>query len=291
MFSGSYTAMVTPFKNGEVDEVALRRHVNFQIENGTHGLVPVGTTGESPTVTEEEHKRVIQIVVEESAGRVPVIAGAGSNNPVEALAFAKAAEQSGADGILCVAGYYNRPSQDGLYQHFKFIHDATSLPMVIYNIPPRAIVDIQPETMNKLAQLPRVVGVKDATGDLARPSTEKYLIGKEFSYLSGEDLTAIAYNSVGGNGCISVTSNVAPKLCSDMQKACLRGDYVSAQTIHEKLVPLHQALFAEPSPAGIKYAMSLIDLCTQDVRLPIMPLQADTKEKIRSSMESLRLLG
>lgn len=291
MFSGSYTAMVTPFKNGEVDEVALRRHVNFQIENGTHGLVPVGTTGESPTVTEEEHKRVIQIVVEESAGRVPVIAGAGSNNPVEALAFAKAAEQSGADGILCVAGYYNRPSQDGLYQHFKFIHDATSLPMVIYNIPPRAIVDIQPETMNKLAQLPRVVGVKDATGDLARPSIEKYLIGKEFSYLSGEDLTAIAYNSVGGNGCISVTSNVAPKLCSDMQQACLRGDYVSAQTIHEKLVPLHQALFAEPSPAGIKYAMSLIDLCTQDVRLPIMPLQADTKEKIRSSMESLGLLG
>lgn len=290
MFSGSYTAMVTPFKNGELDEVSLRRNVNFQIENGTHGLVPVGTTGESPTVTEEEHKRVIQVVVEESAGRVPVMAGAGSNNPVEALAFAKAAEQSGADGILCVAGYYNRPSQEGLYQHFKFIHDASKLPIVIYNIPPRAIVDIQPETLARLAQLPRVVGVKDATGDLARPSIEKHLIGNDFSYLSGEDLTAIAYNSVGGKGCISVTSNVAPKLCSELQLACQQGDYIKAQAIHERLVPLHQALFTEPSPAGIKYAMSLIDLCTDDVRLPIMPLQADSKENIKAAMTALGLI-
>lgn len=290
MFSGSYTAMVTPFKNGELDEVSLRRNVNFQIENGTHGLVPVGTTGESPTVTEEEHKRVIQVVVEESAGRVPVMAGAGSNNPVEALAFAKAAEQSGADGILCVAGYYNRPSQEGLYQHFKFIHDASKLPIVIYNIPPRAIVDIQPETLARLAQLPRVVGVKDATGDLARPSIEKHLIGNDFSYLSGEDLTAIAYNSVGGKGCISVTSNVAPKLCSELQLACQQGDYIKAQAIHERLVPLHQALFTEPSPAGIKYAMSLIDLCTDDVRLPIMPLQVDSKENIKAAMTALGLI-
>jgi 4-hydroxy-tetrahydrodipicolinate synthase len=290
MFSGSYTAMVTPFKNGELDEVALRHNVNFQIENGTHGLVPVGTTGESPTVTEEEHKRVIQVVVEESAGRVPVIAGAGSNNPVEALAFAKAAEQSGADGILCVAGYYNRPSQEGLYQHFKYLHDATELPMIIYNIPPRAIVDIQPETMLRLAELPRVVGVKDATGDLARPSIEKHLIGSEFSYLSGEDLTAIAYNSVGGNGCISVTSNVAPKLCFELQQACLQGDYVKAQAVHEQLVPLHQSLFVEPSPAGIKYAMSLIGLCQEDVRLPIVPLQTDSKERIKAAMRALNLL-
>lgn len=290
MFSGSYTAMVTPFKNGELDEVALRHNVNFQIENGTHGLVPVGTTGESPTVTEEEHKRVIQVVVEESAGRVPVIAGAGSNNPVEALAFAKAAEQSGADGILCVAGYYNRPSQEGLYQHFKYLHDATELPMIIYNIPPRAIVDIQPETMLRLAELPRVVGVKDATGDLARPSIEKHLIGNEFSYLSGEDLTAIAYNSVGGNGCISVTSNVAPKLCFELQQACLQGDYVKAQAVHEKLVPLHQSLFVEPSPAGIKYAMSLIGLCQDDVRLPIVPLQTESKERIKAAMQALNLL-
>ena len=290
MFSGSYTAMVTPFKNGELDEVSLRRNVNFQIENGTHGLVPVGTTGESPTVTEEEHKRVIQVVVEESAGRVPVMAGAGSNNPVEALAFAKAAEQSGADGILCVAGYYNRPSQEGLYQHFKFIHDASKLPIVIYNIPPRAIVDIQPETLARLAQLPRVVGVKDATGDLARPSIEKHLIGNDFSYLSGEDLTAIAYNLVGGKGCISVTTNVAPKLCSELQLACQQGDYIKAQAIHERLVPLHQALFTEPSPAGIKYAMSLIDLCTDDVRLPIMPLQADSKENIKAAMTALGLI-
>ncbi|WP_438463976.1 4-hydroxy-tetrahydrodipicolinate synthase [Marinomonas sp. PE14-40] len=290
MFSGSYTAMVTPFKNGELDEVALRHNVNFQIENGTHGLVPVGTTGESPTVTEEEHKRVIQVVVEESAGRVPVIAGAGSNNPVEALAFAKAAEQSGADGILCVAGYYNRPSQEGLYQHFKYLHDATELPMIIYNIPPRAIVDIQPETMLRLAELPRVVGVKDATGDLARPSIEKHLIGNEFSYLSGEDLTAIAYNSVGGNGCISVTSNVAPKLCFELQQACLQGDYVKAKAVHEKLVPLHQSLFVEPSPAGIKYAMSLIGLCQDDVRLPIVPLQTESKERIKAAMQALNLL-
>lgn len=290
MFSGSFTAMVTPFKNGELDEVALRHNVNFQIENGTHGLVPVGTTGESPTVTEEEHKRVIQVVVEESAGRVPVMAGAGSNNPIEALAFAKAAEQSGADGILCVAGYYNRPSQEGLYQHFKYIHDASQLPIVIYNIPPRAIVDILPETLARLAALPRVVGVKDATGDLARPSLEKQLIGSEFSYLSGEDLTAIAYNAVGGNGCISVTSNVAPKLCSELQLACQQGDYKKAQSIHEKLVPLHQALFSEPSPAGIKYAMSLIDLCTDCVRLPIMPLQLESKERIRSAMHVLGLI-
>lgn len=290
MFSGSFTAMVTPFRDGELDEVALRQNVNFQIENGTHGLVPVGTTGESPTVTEEEHKRVIQVVVEESAGRVPVMAGAGSNNPVEALAFAKAAEQSGADGILCVAGYYNRPSQEGLYQHFKYIHDASTLPMVIYNIPPRAIVDIQPETLARLAQLPRVVGVKDATADLARPSIEKHLIGNEFSYLSGEDLTAIAYNSVGGNGCISVTSNVAPKLCSELQVACQQGDYNKAQSIHAKLVPLHQALFAEPSPAGIKYAMSLIGLCTDDVRLPIMPLQNNSKENIKAAMQALGLV-
>lgn len=290
MFRGSYTAMITPFRNGELDEVALRHNVNFQIENGTHGLVPVGTTGESPTVTEEEHKRVIQVVVEESAGRVPVLAGAGSNNPIEALAFAKAAEQSGADGILCVAGYYNRPSQEGLYQHFKYIHDASALPMVIYNIPPRAIVDILPETMEKLAQLPRVVGVKDATGDLARPSIEKHLIGNEFSYLSGEDLTAIAYNSVGGNGCISVTSNVAPKLCSELQMACQQGDYIRAQKIHENLVPLHQALFSEPSPAGIKYAMSLIGLCADDVRLPIIPLQEESKERIKAAMQGAGLL-
>ena len=290
MFRGSFTAMITPFKNGELDEVALRHNVNFQIENGTHGLVPVGTTGESPTVTEEEHKRVIQVVVEESAGRVPVIARAASNNPVAALAFAKAAEQSGADGILCVAGYYNRPSQEGLYQHFKYIHDASELPMVIYNIPPRAIVDILPETLARLAELPRVVGVKDATGDLARPSIEKHIIGDQFSYLSGEDLTAIAYNVVGGNGCISVTSNVAPKLCSELQLACMQGDYVKAQSIHEKLVPLHQSLFVEPSPAGIKYAMSLIGLCQDDVRLPIVPLQTESKERIKAAMQALNLL-
>ncbi len=290
MFSGSYVALITPFSNDQIDEDALRKLVNRQIEQGTQGLVPMGTTGEASTATEQEHKRVIQIVVEESAGRVPVVAGAGSNNPAEALVYAKAAEQAGADGILCVAGYYNRPSQQGLYEHFKFIHDHCSLPIIVYNIPPRTIVDIKAETMARLAALPRIVGVKDATLDLSRISQERQLIDKDFCHFSGEDMTALAYNAMGGRGCISVTANIAPRLCADMHQACVAGDYQKALQIHERLMPLHQALFLEPNPAGAKYALSLTGLCSDEIRLPLLPVSDATREAIKRSVDSLNLL-
>ena len=287
MFSGSYVALITPFNNGMIDEHALRKLVNWQIEQGTQGLVPMGTTGEAPTVTEQEHKRVVQIVVEECAGRVPVIAGAGSNNPVEALQYAQAAEQYGADGILCVAGYYNRPSQQGLFEHFKYIHDRCNLPMLVYNIPPRTIVDIKPDTMARLATLPRIVGVKDATLDLSRISQERQLIDKDFCHFSGEDITALAYNAMGGSGCISVTANIAPRLCADMQQACVKGDYQKALQIHERLVPLHQALFLEPSPAGAKYALSLSGFCSDESRLPMVPLAESSRNAIEQCIKAL----
>ncbi len=290
MFYGSYTALITPFNQGNVDEAALRQLVNWQIDQGTQGLVPVGTTGESPTISEAEHKRIIEIVVEETAGRVPVIAGAGSNNPAEALIYAKAAEQAGADGILCVAGYYNRPSQAGLYEHFKFIHDQTNIPIIIYNIPPRAIVDVQPETMAELAALPRVTGVKDATMDLSRISRERSLIKKQFSFMSGEDITAIAYNAMGGRGCISVTANVAPALCAAMHSACQSGDYQTALAIHEQLMPLHLALFEEPNPTGIKYALSLTGICQDEVRLPLLSASAANRGKIEAALRQLSLI-
>ena len=282
MFSGSYVALVTPFSNGKLDEDALRRLVNWQLEKGTNGLVPVGTTGESPTLSEAEHKRVVEITVQEANGRVPVIAGAGSNNPVEALAYAQHAKAAGADAILCVAGYYNRPNQEGLYAHFEYLHNNVDIPMVIYNIPPRAIVDIQPETMAKLAALKNVVGVKDATGDLSRITLERMALGDDFAYLSGEDITAIAYNISGGKGCISVTANVAPTRCAAMQAACAAKDYPTALRISDELAPLHQAMFAEPSPAGAKYAASLLGICSAEVRMPIMSLSAETKAKIDS---------
>jgi 4-hydroxy-tetrahydrodipicolinate synthase len=290
MFCGSYVALITPFRNGVLDEVALRRMVNWQIENGTRGLVPMGTTGESTTVSEEEHKRVVAIVVEEAGGRVPIIAGAGSNNPAEALVYARYAQEIGADGILCVAGYYNRPSQEGLYEHFKYIHDATNIPIIVYNIPPRAIVDISPQTMARLAALPRVIGVKDATRDLSRISQERLLIDKPFSYFSGEDMTAVAYDAMGGNGCISVTANICPMLCSELQSACSEGNYKRALELHETLMPLHQALFEEPSPSGVKYAASLLGLCSDEVRLPMVPLRDHTKANLRSTMQRLELI-
>lgn len=290
MFQGSYVALITPFRNGAVDEVALRRLVNWQIEQGTHGLVPMGTTGESPTVTQAEHEQVIKIVLEETSGRVPVIAGAGSNNPVESVHYAKLAADLGANAMLCVAGYYNRPSQEGLYQHYHYLHEHSTLPIIIYNIPPRAVVDIKADTMARLAQLPRVVGIKDATGDLTRISQERQLIQKPFSYLSGDDITAIAYNASGGRGCISVTANIAPALCAQLQNACLNGDYQQALSLHEKLVPLHQALFREPNPSGPKYAASLLGLCSEEVRLPLVPLTEATKLEIRQCLERLELL-
>lgn len=290
MFSGSYVALITPFRNGRVDEEALRRMVNWQIEQGTQGLVPMGTTGESPTVTQVEHEQVIQIVLEETAGRIPVIAGAGSNNPVESVHYAQVAQNLGADAILCVAGYYNRPSQEGLYQHFHYLHEHTDTPIIIYNIPPRAVVDIKADTMARLAQLPRITGVKDATGDLTRICQERQLIQKSFSYLSGDDMTALAYNASGGNGCISVTANITPKLCAQFQNACLTSNYQAALAIHEKLVPLHQALFREPNPSGPKYAASLLGLCTADLRLPLIPLSEPVKIEIRQCLERLELI-
>ncbi|MGI9202530.1 MAG: 4-hydroxy-tetrahydrodipicolinate synthase [Woeseiaceae bacterium] len=290
MIIGSLVALVTPFRNGEIDEDALRSMVRWQIDQGTQGLVPAGTTGESATLSAAEHKRVVEIVVSETAGAIPVVAGAGSNNPVEAIEFSQHAAVSGATATLHVAGYYNRPNQEGLYKHFEAVHDATDLPIIVYNIPPRAVVDIEPDTMARIAALPRIVGVKDATGDLNRPLLERMRIGREFSYLSGEDGTAVAYNAAGGNGCISVTANIAPALCASMQVACAEGDYKLAMSIQQQLMPLHVALFSEPSPAGAKYAASLLGLCSPECRLPITELTPGTKRAIDEAMFQLDLI-
>ena len=290
MITGSLVALVTPFRNDELDEDAVRSMVQWHLKQGTNGLVPVGTTGESATLTEKEHCRVIELVVKEAAGRIPIVAGAGSNNTREAIFYNDAAQDLGADATLHVAGYYNRPSQEGLFRHFEAVHAASRIPVIVYNIPPRAIVDILPETMARIAALPRVVGVKDATGDLTLPIREKLLIEGDFSFLSGEDGTAVSYNVAGGNGCISVTANVAPALCSEMQTACERSDYTTAAQIQERLMPLHMALFTEPSPAGVKYATSLLGLCDESCRLPIVPLSDQSKSAIRGAMTNLELI-
>ncbi|MFA7825573.1 4-hydroxy-tetrahydrodipicolinate synthase [Aeromonas dhakensis] len=290
MFKGSIVALITPFRQGKLDEEALARLVEWHIEQGTHGIVPVGTTGESPTLTHDEHCRVVELVVKLVAGRIPVIAGAGSNNPAEAIEYTRYAEQMGADATLHVAGYYNRPNQEGLYHHFKAVHDATSKPIIVYNIPPRAIVDVQPATLARLAELPRIAGVKDATGDLARPWVERQLIKQPFAWLSGEDATAVAYNIGGGQGCISVTANVAPRLVAEVQNLALAGQWQAARELQDKLIPLHQAMFAEPSPAGAKYAVSLLGFCSEECRLPVMPLSEATRTRIREAMHALNLL-
>ena len=290
MIHGSIVALITPFRDGRLDEEALTKMVEWHIGQGTHGIVPVGTTGESPTLSHDEHCRVIELVVQQAAGRVPVIAGAGSNNPIEAIEYTRVAEEAGADATLHVAGYYNRPNQDGLYHHFKMVHDETNIPIILYNIPPRAIVDIQPQTMARLAELPRIIGVKDATGDLSRPWSERQLIKKPFVWLSGEDATAVAYNIGGGTGCISVTANVAPKLVAKVQDLTLAGQWEEARALQDTLIPLHQVMFAEPSPAGAKYAASLLGLCTEECRVPVMPLNSATKERIRAAMERLELI-
>jgi 4-hydroxy-tetrahydrodipicolinate synthase len=290
MISGSLVALVTPFSNDKIDTVALRRLVEWHIKQGTNGIVPVGTTGESTALSEQEHCHIVEVVVAEVDGRIPVVAGAGSNNTREAVFYNRFAEDTGADATLHVAGYYNRPSQEGLYQHFRAVHDSSNIPLIVYNIPPRAIVDISPDTMARIAALPRVAGVKDATGDLTRPIRERLLINGEFTFLSGEDGTAVAYNAAGGNGCISVTANVAPELCANMQQACAEGDYKSAAAIQERLMPLHMALFSEPSPAGAKYAMSLLGFCSDSCRLPIVPLSGGSKSAIRKAMTELNLL-
>ena len=290
MFKGSIVALVTPFDNQRLDEEALARLVHWHIEQGTNGIVPVGTTGESPTLSRDEHCRVVDIVVREAKGRLPVIAGAGSNNPAEALDYTLHAQELGAEAALHVAGYYNRPNQEGLYRHFRYLHDNSDIPIIIYNIPPRAIVDVLPETMARLAELPRIVGVKDATGDLSRTARERIRIKGDFCWLSGEDPTALAFNAGGGQGCISVTANVAPAICAEFQQATLEGDLEKALTLQDRLMPLHEALFAEPSPAGAKYGASLLGLCEPECRLPICELQEQTKSRIRQAMRQLELI-
>jgi 4-hydroxy-tetrahydrodipicolinate synthase len=290
MFQGSLVALITPFKNDEVDEDAIGQMVRWHIEQGTDGIVPMGTTGESATTNIDEHTRVTEIVVGEAAGQISVIAGAGSNDTRSAIENNNRAQDIGADAALHVAGYYNRPSQEGLFRHFEAVHETSQIPMIVYNIPARVIVDILPETMARIAALPRVVGVKDATGDLTRPILEGLLIDDAFSYLSGDDGTAVSYNAAGGNGCISVTANITPALCAQMQRACSEGDYSLAADIQRCLMPLHLALFNEPSPAGVKYAASLLGLCGDSCRLPIVPLSEVAKAAIQKAMSGLDLI-
>ena len=291
MLKGSMPALVTPFKDGAVDIDTLKSLVDWHIEQGSHGLVPVGTTGESPTLTHEEHEMVVAEVVKAAAGRVPVIAGAGSNNTAESLRFMAHAKEVGATAALVVTPYYNKPTQTGLIAHFKTLHDSCNLPIVIYNIPGRSVVDMSPQTMGELAKLPRIIGVKDATGDLARVCEQRITCGADFLQISGEDATAHGFNAQGGIGCISVTANAAPKLCAELQNACLAGDYATALDLQDKLMPLHQAIFTEPGLVGAKYAMSQLGLCSDEVRLPLTPLTESTKGLIRDALRHAGLLN
>lgn len=291
LFHGSLVALITPFKDGKVDEKALERLVEWHIANGTDGLVPTGTTGESPTLSAAEHIKVVELVCQIANHRIPVMAGAGSNNPVEAVYYSQEAEKAGADGLLHVAGYYNRPNQDGLYAHFKMVHDNSNLPIFVYNIPGRAVVNVLPQTLLKLSQLPRIAGIKDATGDLARPWVERSLIKRDdFTWLSGEDASQVSYNVAGGVGCISVTANIAPQLVHQVQAYTANNQWVEARALQDKLMKIHGLMFKEPSPAGAKYAASLLGLCTEECRLPVMPLSNETKEAIKAAMQELELL-
>ncbi len=292
MFKGSLVATITPMRaDGTVDERAYAAFIDWQINEGTHGVVPVGTTGESPTLSHAEHKRVVAIAVEVARGRVPVIAGAGSNSTEEAIDFARHAKQAGADATLVVTPYYNKPTQEGLYLHFTAIADAVDLPMIIYNIPPRSVVDMTVDTMARLARHPNIVGVKDATANLARPLHTRRACGAGFCQLSGEDHTAVSFLASGGDGCISVTANVAPRLCSDMQIAWQEGRVNDAIAIQDRLVPLHDALFAETSPGPVKFAASLLGRTSEHCRLPLAPLQEPTRERVRAAMTEVGLLN
>jgi 4-hydroxy-tetrahydrodipicolinate synthase len=290
MIKGSIPALVTPFKNGELDLVTLKKLVDWHIDQGSTGLVPVGTTGESPTLSHEEHETVVEEVVKAAAGRVPVIAGAGSNNTVEGIRLIQHAERVGADAALVVTPYYNKPTQAGLIAHYTALHDCSTLPIVIYNIPGRSVVDMSPETMGQLAKLPRIIGVKDATGKIERVSMQRASCGADFIQLSGEDATALGFNAHGGVGCISVTANVAPKLCAEFQAATLAGDYRKALEYQDRLMPLHEAIFIEPGLAGAKFGLSLLGLCTEEVRLPLVGLTDGTKAKIKAAMQHAGIL-
>jgi 4-hydroxy-tetrahydrodipicolinate synthase len=284
-------ALVTPFKDGAVDFGTLKQLVDWHVDQGSHGLVPVGTTGESPTLTHEEHEAVIDCVVRAAAGRVPVIAGAGSNNTAEAVRFVQFAQKVGAQGALVVTPYYNKPTQAGLIAHFTVLHDCAEIPIVIYNIPGRSVVDMSPATMGELAKLPRIVGVKDATGDLARVCQQRITCGPGFLQISGEDATAHGFNAQGGVGCISVTANAAPALCAQMQEACLAGDYGKALELQDRLMPLHQAIFAEPGLCGAKYAMARLGLCREEMRLPLLPVTDPTRDRIDAALRHAGLLA
>ena len=290
MIKGSLPALVTPFKNGELDLVTLKKLVDWHIAEGSHGIVPVGTTGESPTLSHAEHQKVIEEVVAAVAGRVPVIAGAGSNNTVEGISLMRHAEKVGADAALVVTPYYNKPTQAGLIAHFTALHDCCTLPIIIYNIPGRSVIDMTPETMGQLAKLPRIIGVKDATGKIERVSQQRASCGADFIQLSGEDATALGFNAHGGVGCISVTANVAPRLCAEFQEATLRGDYAKALEYQDKLMPLHEAIFIEPGLVGAKYALSVLGLCSEEVRLPLVGLTDGTKAKIKAAMKHAGLI-
>jgi 4-hydroxy-tetrahydrodipicolinate synthase len=291
MIKGSIPALVTPFKNGALDLDTLKRLVDWHVEQGSTGLVPVGTTGESPTLSHDEHETVVAEVVKAARGRVPVIAGAGSNNTAEGIRLIRHAETVGADAALVVTPYYNKPTQAGLIAHFTALHDCCTLPIIIYNIPGRSVVDMTPETMGQLAKLPRIIGVKDATGKIERVSQQRASCGADFIQLSGEDATALGFNAHGGVGCISVTANVAPKLCAEFQAATLAGDYATALTYQDRLMPLHEAIFLEPGLAGAKYGLSRLGLCSEEVRLPLVGLTDGTKARIDSAMRHAGLLN
>ena len=290
LFSGSYTALLTPFKNGEVDYDAYRKLIDFQITNGTHGLVPVGTTGESPTLSHDEHKKVIEVCIDEANGRVPIVAGAGSNSTSEAIDFVKHGCEVGADGLLVVTPYYNKPTQAGLLAHYRALADTSSKPIIIYDIPGRSVIGMTDDTMKKLAQHDLIVGVKDATADLGRPTRLLNVIDENFIQLSGEDGTALPYLAAGGHGCISVTANIAPKLLSRMHNAWRQGDIKTAQEINKKLMPLHDALFCETSPGPLKYAASLLNICSSETRLPIVEIAPESKHRVEQGLKFAELM-
>jgi 4-hydroxy-tetrahydrodipicolinate synthase len=290
MFKGSFTALITPFRNGGLDEEAFRRIVDWQISEGTHGLVPAGTTGESPTLNFDEHKRVIELAVVTAKGRVPVIAGTGSNATDEAIELTEYAAKVGADAVLIVTPYYNKPTQEGLYQHYKAINDAVDIPIIIYNIPGRSVVDMTVDTMTRCFALKNVIGVKDATANLARASQQRLAMGPEFNLLSGEDATALGFMAHGGHGCISVASNVAPRLCAEFQNACLAGDYKTALALQDRLMPLHDAMFCEANPGPAKYAASRLGLCEAEVRLPLVPISQASQRTVDAALVRVGLV-
>ena len=287
---GSITALITPFAGRAIDDDAFVRLIDWQIAEGTHGIVPVGTTGESPTLSHDEHKHVIELAVKAARGRIPVIAGTGSNSTEEAIELSQHAESAGADAVLIVTPYYNKPPQSGLYAHYKAIAEAIGIPIIIYNIPGRSVIDMKVDTMARLAQLPNIAGVKDATADMQRASQQRLACGPDFVHLTGDDASTLGYMAHGGNGCISVISNIAPRQCADFQNACLAGDFAKARRIHEQLMPLHDVMFIEANPAPVKYMAARLGLCSSDLRLPLVPVTAESAARIDAALEATGLL-